>query len=183
MHGRKDRKFFEENILVHYDAIFKFALSLTKKKEAAEDITQLTTEKAWAKLSQLKQKEKAKSWVFQIARNEIRLHFRREKRDGMDAVLLSEAEAEISVHGLNTEDIYFNELESKEDLLCVARATERLPEKYREVLVLWSQGDMTEKEIGEVLGLNYNTIRVLFYRGIKKLRQIYLLERGAQDEE
>ena len=55
-------KFFEENILPHYNSIYYYALKTLKNKEAAEDVVQTTLEKAWKNLHKLRDTRKAKSW-------------------------------------------------------------------------------------------------------------------------
>ena len=50
---------------------------------------------------------------------------------------------------------------------------------YREIIQLWAIGEFSQKEISEMLDLNYNTVRVTLFRGMEQLREIYrALERG-----
>ena len=71
----------------------------------------------------------------------------------------------------------------EEEKALLARAMEELPLKYREVLILWSQGELSEKELSQVMDINYNTIRVHIHRGLKRLKEIYFsLEGGVQGE-
>lgn len=179
MHKKNDREFFEENILIHCDRIFKYALSVTKEVTAAEDIMQQTLEKAWTRLSQLRDRKKAKAWVFQIARNEIRLHFREEKKQWSGEAAFQELLREASEQEMNPEILHLEEQQSREEKIQLAQAIERLPEKYREILMLWSQGNLSEKEISEVLGMNYSTVRVTIHRGLECLRKLYFMMEGG----
>lgn len=182
MFAGKDRSFFEEKILIHYEAIFKYALAMTKNDHAAEDIAQGTIEKAWTHLSQLRDREKTKAWVFEIARNEIKHHFRDTRKWYKEYDAISDKGLDLEFHD-DPEETFFEKLTMEEEKALLARAMEELPIKYREVLILWSQGEMSEKELSQVMDINYNTIRVHIHRGLKRLKEIYFsLEGGAQGE-
>ena len=62
------------------DALYFFILKKVKNENAANDIFQNTFLKIHNNLHQLKEEEKAKAWVFQIARNEIANHFKEESK-------------------------------------------------------------------------------------------------------
>ena len=67
----RKRKFFEENILIHYSSLYFYALKTMQHKEAAEDAVQNTLERAWKHLDKLRDETKAKTWLFTIARNHM----------------------------------------------------------------------------------------------------------------
>lgn len=56
-------------LLPHVDLIFRCACRLTRKPHDAEDLTQETFYSAIKNFSQLKDREKAKNWLFSILRN------------------------------------------------------------------------------------------------------------------
>jgi RNA polymerase sigma-70 factor (ECF subfamily) len=56
-------------LLPHVDLIFRCACRLTRKSHDAEDLTQETFYSAIKNFSQLKDKDKAKNWLFSILRN------------------------------------------------------------------------------------------------------------------
>ena len=60
------------------DGLYFFILKKVKDTNAANDIFQNTFLKIHKNLHQLKEEEKAKAWVFQIARNEINNFFKKE---------------------------------------------------------------------------------------------------------
>ena len=70
-------RFFEEEILPHYDGIYYYVLKVLKNKEATEDVVQNTLEKAWKNLKRLKNPDRVKQWLFTIARNELYSALRR----------------------------------------------------------------------------------------------------------
>ena len=121
MNSRKQRKFFKDNILIYYTAIFKYALGMTKHKESAEDIAQYTLEKAWKSLEQLREKEKAKSWVFSIAHNEINKYFRELGKQNMEEPLEIDRKEYID-NSINPEYLCIEKIKNKEELLILAKA-------------------------------------------------------------
>lgn len=76
-----DEKYFRRNIVILYDDIYRFIYSLVKDPDVAQNLSQSTMEKAWTKLYQLRKRERAKSWLFQIAKNEVALYFRDRQKD------------------------------------------------------------------------------------------------------
>ncbi len=72
----------------------------------------------------------------------------------------------------------------KERMYLILKALDRIDPKYKTVLQLWALGDLTQKEIAEVLNINYNTARIYVVRGLKALKKEYFkLERGIWSDE
>jgi RNA polymerase sigma-70 factor (ECF subfamily) len=59
---------------------------------------------------------------------------------------------------------------ARQDHLELLRRVHRLPDPMREVVYLRVFGDLSFREIGDVLGKTENWARVTFYRGKEKLR-------------
>ena len=69
----------------------------------------------------------------------------------------------------------------KERSHLILKALNRINPKYKPVLQLWALGDLTQKEIAEVLDINYNSARIYVVRGLKALKEEYFkLERGVR---
>src|SRR5436190_8809468 len=84
---------FETLVELHYPSLFRFALSLTRNESDACDLTQQTFY-VWAKKgSQLRDKNKAKSWLFTTLHREYLL--RRRKIIRFPEADLAEAEWEL----------------------------------------------------------------------------------------
>src|SRR3954447_3337571 len=64
----------------HYEALYRYAYRLTGSSADAEDLTQETFEKAFARLAQLREPDRAKAWLFRILRNLYLHKVRDEKR-------------------------------------------------------------------------------------------------------
>src|SRR5437868_1356136 len=71
---------FEEEILPHLDAVYRFALRLTGNPSDAEDLVQETFLRAFRAWDQYTPGTRAKSWLFTISRNAFLRQKKREKR-------------------------------------------------------------------------------------------------------
>lgn len=177
---KRDRVFFEESVAVLYEDIYRFAHSMVKDTETARDIAQNTMEKAWKNLHQLRDRARVKAWVYRIARNEVNVFFRSAQR--MDFFDVADGRPDYE-KAAETEADILEILLKKERFGLLLRALDMMSPKYREVVLLWALGDLSQKEIAQVLRINYSTARVHLYRGLNELRDLYFaLERGDADE-
>jgi RNA polymerase sigma-70 factor (ECF subfamily) len=118
-----------------------------------EDLLQDVFLQAMRRLSSLRSAEAFGGWLATIARNRARDHWRR----GEDTVELPE-----DVAGTP---------HSEGEALAVLAAIRRLPEAYRETLVLRLVEGMTGPEIAERTGLKAGSVRVNLHRGMQLLRE------------
>ena len=64
----------------HYDSLYRYAYRLSGSAADAEDLTQEAFGKALARLSQLRDRDRAKGWLFRILRNAYLHRVRDERR-------------------------------------------------------------------------------------------------------
>ena len=69
-----------ELIDAHYDSLYRYAYRLSGSPADAEDLTQEAFGKALARLSQLRDRDRAKGWLFRILRNAYLHRVRDERR-------------------------------------------------------------------------------------------------------
>ena len=119
----------------------------------AEDLVQEVFLQAMRRLGSLRSASTFGPWLAAIARNRARDHWRR----GEDTVELPE-EIPGAPH-------------PEGSALTVLAAIRRLPDAYRETLVLRLVEGMTGPEIAERTGLTPGSVRVNLHRGMEKLRE------------
>jgi RNA polymerase sigma-70 factor (ECF subfamily) len=117
-----------------------------------DDLVQDVFLQAMRRIGSLREPEAFGGWLATIARNRARDHWRR----GEDTVELSD-----DVTGTPHPEA---------DALSVLAAIRRLPEAYRETLVLRLVEGMTGPEIAERTGLTPGSVRVNLHRGMQMLR-------------
>jgi RNA polymerase sigma-70 factor (ECF subfamily) len=136
--------------------LYRYALALSQHPEQAQDLVQETFLCAWRSQSRLRSAGAARAWLYTILRHEhARLHERRrpEARD-------PHALPDIPSYGYAT----------SVEAFVLRRALHGLEPDYREPLLLQVIGGFSCREIGELLGLNTNTVLTRLFRARKALR-------------
>lgn len=119
-------------------------------------MVQETFARAWKSWAELRELGLAKAWLISILRNEIARSFSRSKATAdVDAV----AEAELPA------------LPSFEGDLETAQIVDRLPEAYREPLLLQVLGGFSCAEIAAMLGTSEGAVMTRLSRARQALRQ------------
>lgn len=149
----------EELYQRYAQVVFRYLMSLTHDADLAEELTQETFYQAIRSSDRFDQSCKVSTWLCGIARNVLRSHRRRnplvEEVQEQDQTTPS-AEADV-MHAQSRMELF--------------KQLHRLAEPYREVVYLRTFGDLSFKEVGEVLGKTENWARITFYRGKEKLRE------------
>lgn len=160
---------FNQAALEHLDALYGFAMSLTRNRTEAEDLVQETYLRAVRAFGQLLPDSNLKSWMFAIMRN-IRLNQLRHARVGPSFIELDSEEDEGNGFkdeaAQNPYDVYVSKLERQE----VRAAIERLPVVYREVVVLRDIEGFSYQEIATILECPAGTVMSRIGRAREKLR-------------
>ncbi|MEG0855356.1 MAG: sigma-70 family RNA polymerase sigma factor [Terrisporobacter sp.] len=152
---RKKEKEVKKYIVENKEVLYRFAYTYVKNQDDALDIVHDAICKALSNINTLKDTDSIKTWVFQIVSNSAIDYIRKNKK----YVALSEDLQEDNTIGYDKyEDIDLQE------------ALERLPEKYRIVVILRYFEDMKISEIAQVLNENENTIKTRLYNGLSKLK-------------
>ena len=152
----------------HAQTVYKFLLSQTRDPGLAEELTQETFYQAVRSIDRFDGKCKVSVWLCQIAKHLWYQQLRKQKRE----VPLSEEGVDVPLPSAEEETL------DRAGRLELLRQVHSLPEPCREVVYLRAFGDLSFREIGDVLGKAETWARVTFYRGKEKLRS-----GGACDEE
>ncbi len=107
--------------------------SATTDLDTSEELAQRAFITAWKNLAQLRDLTKFRPWLCTLTRNIVNSSFRKQKRDPMNRA----AHLDNLPDSPATECQPDRELISSEERALVAKAMQRLPELYREPLVLF----------------------------------------------
>ena len=124
------------------DALYFFILKRVKNENDTNDIIQNTFIKIHNNLSKLKNEDKVKAWVFQIARNEIINHFNNE----------SHYVEAIGTHKETPED-------TNSEVCCFNRFISNLPKIYRDVIELVYIKGFKQKEVASKLNISLENVK------------------------
>ncbi|MEC1262745.1 sigma-70 family RNA polymerase sigma factor [Bacillus swezeyi] len=129
----------------------------TFHKETAEDLTQEVFYQAVKSFNTFSGKSTIKTWVFSIAKNVLKKHFRSGAyRSGLNTFIQHQGTA-----GLSPEE-HLLKSEKEQQLLAEIN---RLDETSKEIVTLRIYGELSFKEIGMLTGKTENYARVAFHKG------------------
>lgn len=147
----------EEAYEKYFGTVYGYLFSLTAGNQyLAEELTQETFYRATNKINEFRGDSKMSTWLCQIAKYAFYQTIDKEKR--RKEVTLDEA-VEIAMD----EEIE-KSIEETEGKLHIYRAIQALKSPMRDVVMLRLTGDLSFKEIGDVMGQSENWARVTFYR-------------------
>lgn len=146
-----DRKDFERVVWPHLRAAYNVARWLVRNDHDAEDIVQEAFAKAFLAMRSLRNAD-ARSWLLSIVRNTAISFMQRQKRT--PEVAWNDSAPEPSDSALDPEAGMIGKSRSE----CVRAAIERLPQEYRETLVLREIEGLPYKEIAGILQVPMGTV-------------------------
>jgi len=148
----------EEMIARYGDGILRLCLLYLGDRQLAEDAFQETFVKAWRRKDTFRGESSIKTWLSRIAVNTCRDMLRRgwfrlmKRSEPIESLFALAAPQE----------------EARAD---VRDAVLALPGKYREVIVLYYDQEMTLKEIAETTGMTVNSVSTRLRRARALLRK------------
>lgn len=175
--GAEGRNAFEAEALTHLDALYGFALKLSRAPEDAEDLVSDTILRALERWQQYQLGTNMRAWLFTILYHLFVSRRRRiEAREVRPAA--DDERSTFDVVGEADPEGRFYDSFVDED---ITRAIDALPEEYREAVILSDLHELRYAEIAEILGIPEGTVKSRLFRGRrilqKKLRE-YAVEMG-----
>ena len=146
----------------YYSLVFGYLLTLTGSNyDLSEELTQETFLRAIKNINRFKGESKVSTWLCQIAKYTFWQYL--DKNNRSKEVLISESPEMPSLELV--EEIY----QKQETNRALYEAIAKLDEGTRDVMLYRMNGDLSFKEIGELMGKTENWARVTFYRGKQRL--------------
>ena len=140
-----------------------FLRSRVENEQAAEDLLQETFLRIHQRLAALGDEERIEAWVFQIARNQVKDHYRARSRRRHDVPLeIEPAEPSAPRESSNRNEAVAGWLSA---------AIDNLPERYRQAVSLYELQGLPQAEIAERLGISLSGAKSRVQRGREKLKQ------------
>ncbi|SHO49308.1 sigma-70 family RNA polymerase sigma factor [Anaerocolumna xylanovorans] len=146
-----------EYITGSQNSFYRLAYSYLGNREAALDAVQNSVCKALENYQSIRNPEFLKTWFYRVLANECIAYRKKYQRD----LPLEEK--------LVQKDFYYQK--EFEAGLNLYEKVNRLPDKFKTIIILHYYEDMTLKEISEITNVNLNTVKTRLYAGIKKLQK------------
>ena len=165
-----NREAFRQIVERYQTLISSLAYCATGNVSQSEDLAQQTFVSAWQQLAELREPEKLRPWLCSIARFLISKEFRRLGREPAHAAESLEAVDEwVSPDPLPPEQAI-----SEEEKMILWRSLERIPEIYREPLVLFYREHQSIEAVAHDLELSEDAVKQRLSRGRKLLQEQFL---------
>jgi RNA polymerase sigma-70 factor (ECF subfamily) len=158
---------FETLVRKYQRPLFTFLLRLVGNRQSAEDLFQDTFLRVLRALPKYNEDGRFSGWLFGIANN-LAVDLLRRKRVQRVYFLNDEEALAAAIDDHSAADA---EVERAEAMCLVEGALRKLPEKQRQVFLLRQHGDLSFKEIAELLGEPLNTVLSHMHYAVTKLRQ------------
>lgn len=149
----------EEVYEEHSQTIYRYLLFMTHDADLAEELTQETFFQAIKGIGRFDGNCRITTWLCAIAKNQL-LAYRRKHPP-------TESLTESSVIAGSPE----NEVIASMNRLDILKKLHQIPEPGREIMHLRLFGNLSFREIGEIMGKSENWARVTYYRAKEQLRK------------
>ena len=160
---------FKENAKL----LYTYLCSLCHDESLAEELTQETFYKACLSIDRYDESCKFSTWLCQIGKHTYYQYLEKNKR-----TVHSEITEELSTTEISAE----RQVLSRIELLDTLKNLHALPEAMKEVIYLRSMGDLSFREIGDIMGKSENWARVTYFRAKTQLIELTRGENYAKTE-
>ncbi len=162
-----DRQAFGQIVARYQSLVCGLAYSATGSRSRSEDLAQETFLTAWRTLRDLREPGRLCAWLCGIARNVIHGDFRRLGRQPAHEAATLDAAADLP----SAEPLPTAQAVSNEEMAILWREVGRLPEIYREPLILFYRDHKSVEHVAEALGLTPDAVMQRLSRGRRQLQE------------
>lgn len=159
---------FEELAMPLCAKLYNFAHWLTQDRAAAEDLVQETYMKALRGFSSFQQGTNFRAWIYRILRNTFLTTQAGLKAGAFVSFERADDQPAESAAAETPESV----LLARVNLETIQNALEKLPVKFREIILLSDWEEMSYQEISEALGIPTGTVMSRLSRARKAMREL-----------
>jgi RNA polymerase sigma-70 factor (ECF subfamily) len=174
-----DRAAFEELLRTHQQRVFAIVGSILRRREDIEDVAQQVFIKVYVALRRFDRRSSFSTWLYKVAVNECYDYLRKKRvRKLTYEADLSEEQVRqfetLEMGAAGSHSAPMPDVGRRTELRdTVERLLETLSEEDRAMLVLKEVEGFSVEEIGEMYGINVNTVKVRLFRARGKLMEVY----------
>jgi RNA polymerase sigma factor (sigma-70 family) len=161
-----DQQAYAEIVKRYQSFVFTIALRYTPSREDAEEIAQDSFVKAYRSLADFRGASKFSTWLYTIVTTTSLTFLRKKKID----VQSLDNEKVFEVADNQDSGFRANQVEQKSRATMVNKAIGLLSREDAQVITLFYKGEQSLEEIGQILGLEPNTVKVRLHRARQRLK-------------
>lgn len=162
-----EQSFFAQLVERYQNYVFTLVLRFTDSREDAEEISQDIFVKAYRSLADFRGESKFSTWLYTIVRTSCITFLRKKKLD------ITSIDNERTFLQLENRESGFsaNTIEQKSRHAMVNDAIRLLSPDDAQLITLFYKGEQSLEEIGRVMGLETNTVKVKLHRARHRLKE------------
>jgi RNA polymerase sigma-70 factor (ECF subfamily) len=158
-----DRKAFADLFKQYYPLLVQYGSKLCPDEEQLQDCVQELFIELWQSESTAPI-QSVKAYLLRALKYKI---FRLYRKQNKIAEISEDMAFEIS-----HENFLINSLDEQHKVLRIVNAVKQLPHRQKEIVYLKLYQQLSYEELGEIMQINYQAARNLFYQAIKSLRKL-----------
>jgi RNA polymerase sigma-70 factor (ECF subfamily) len=166
MHRVMAEAAFEHMVAAHHAEIHRYLVRVTGRPSEADDLSQEAFLRAYRAYRALPPEANVRAWLFTIATNVCRNHFRGEKRRRLAMNAAAEEGYPVVEQGTPEGEVLLAEARGRVDHVIAA-----LPSKQRMAFTMRKIHDLEYEAIGASLHCSPETARAHVFQALKKIRR------------
>jgi RNA polymerase sigma-70 factor (ECF subfamily) len=145
----------------HVEAVYRYALRLTRRPDLAEDVTQEAMLRGWRNRRKLREPGAARLWLLRIATNVWTDYLRKSNAQPH----------ELAVDPLCPRPAPTQAYDERECVRLALAAMDQLPPRQRQVLYLITCEQLSQEDVADVLGVRTATVKANLSLARKEMRR------------
>jgi RNA polymerase sigma-70 factor (ECF subfamily) len=174
---QQDRAAFAELFNCYHLQVFRSAYLITRRREAADDITQLVFVELFSAFHRFDLRRPFLPWLYRIVHN-VSVDYLKRDRRGRTLAPTTNAQFD-TLLGPDPGPGPAEQVEQAELRQTIWDALEHLPVNQRAVLVLSYYGGLNEHEVAEAMGVRPGTVKSRLHRARQALREALARDHGV----
>ncbi len=162
-----ERQLFSELVTRYQNYVFTLVLRFTDNREDAEEVSQDVFVKTYRSLADFRGDSKFTTWLYTIARTTCITFLRKKKLE------TTSIDNERTMVQLENQESSFkaNIIEQKSRTAMVNEAIQLLSPDDAQIITLFYKAEQSLEEMGQILGMEPNTIKVKLHRARHRLKE------------
>jgi RNA polymerase sigma factor (sigma-70 family) len=162
-----EQALFAQLVQRYQSYVFTLVLRFTDNREDAEEISQDVFVKAYRSLADFRGDAKFSTWLYTIVRTSCITFLRKKK---LDTTSLDNERTSLQLENRES-GFTANAIEQKSKHAMVNAAIRMLSPDDSQILTLFYKGEQSLEEIGRVMSLEPNTVKVKLHRARNRLKE------------